>query len=84
MSIGEQQLDILKFGAVTGAVTVGLSFLTPLISGVFPETIRGYFFQTYQNPLGTFINTIIVVWLAFFLTDNVQIIDDIFMLSGPP
>ena len=63
------QASYLKIGAVAGGVTITLSLLSPLLSGVLPETVRGFLFQTYQDPLGAFINEMIIVWFALNAID---------------
>lgn len=58
------QISNLKIGAVAGGVTIALSLLTPMISGIFPSYFRGFFFQTYTDPISSFVNEVIIVFLA--------------------
>lgn len=77
MSFINHQVDIIKLGAIGGSVVIGLSLATPYISTIFPETIRGFFFQTYQNPIGAFINQIFIIWLTFFLLEQFDVFENV-------
>ncbi len=70
------QFTILKTGVIVGGVTIGMSLLTPLISSVFPSSIRSFFFQTYNDPIGSFVNEIIIVYLALNMIEFVPALRD--------
>lgn len=76
--------NILKFAAVGGGITVALSYATPLVSSVIPEQLRGFLFQTYQNPAGAFVNEMIIIILTFWLVNNVDAIRNLTGLISSP